>query len=77
MKKYKCKIKGLDCVNCANELEEALRKITVIDNVNISFMAEKLTFECEEENKDVALENITKVIKKEEPDVTIEEVYGG
>ena len=73
MKKYKCKIKGLDCVNCANELEEALRKITVIDNVNISFMAEKLTFECEEENKDVALENITKVIKKEEPDVTIEE----
>ncbi len=74
MKKYKCKIKGLDCVNCANELEEALRKITVIDNVNISFMAEKLTFECEEENKDVALENITKVIKKEEPDVTIEEV---
>ena len=74
MKKYKCKIKGLDCVNCANELEEALRKITVIDNVNISFMAEKLTFECEEENKDVALEKITKVIKKEEPDVTNEEV---
>ena len=74
MKRYKCKIKGLDCVNCANELEEALGKIDIVDNVSISFITEKLTFECEEENKDVALENITKVIKKEEPDVTIEEV---
>lgn len=74
MKRYKFKISGLDCANCANELEEALKKIDLIENVTISFMTEKLIFECAEEKKEEALERIRKVIKKEEPDVTIEEV---
>lgn len=73
MGKYKFKIKNLDCANCANELEEALKKVDIIENVSISFMTQRLTFECMEENKEKALEKIRKVIKKEEPDVTIEE----
>ncbi len=74
MNKYKFKIKNLDCANCANELEGALQKIDMIENVSISFMTQKLTFECIEEKKEQALEKIRKIIKKEEPDVTIEEV---
>lgn len=73
MKRYKFKISGLDCANCANQLEEALKKIDIIQNVSISFMAEKLAFECVEEKKEEALENIRKIIKKEEPDVEIKE----
>lgn len=72
MKKYKFKINDLDCANCANELERSLQKIDIIENVNISFMTQRLTFECLEENYNEALEKIKKVIKKEEPDVTIE-----
>lgn len=74
MNKYKFKIKNLDCANCANELEGALQKIDIIENVSISFMTQKLTVECTEENKEQALEKIRKVIKKEEPDVKLEEV---
>ena len=74
MKKYKFKIKNLDCANCANELERALQKIDIIENVSISFMTQKLVFECAEEDKEQALEKIKKIIKKEEPDVVIEEV---
>ncbi len=74
MNKYKFKIKNLDCANCANELERTLQKIDIIENVSISFMTQKLTFECNEENKEQAIEKIRKVIKKQEPDVTIEEV---
>ncbi len=74
MNKYKFKIKNLDCANCANELERALQKIDMIENVSISFMTQRLTFECTEANKEQALEKIRKIIKKEEPDVTIEEV---
>lgn len=74
MKKYKFKILNIDCANCANELEKALEKIEKIENVSISFMTQRLTFECEEENKEEVLERIRKVVKKEEPDVTIEEV---
>ena len=46
MKDYKYKIEGLDCANCANLLEESLRKIDLIENVSISFMMERLTFSC-------------------------------
>lgn len=74
MKKYKLKIKGLDCANCANELESALSKIDIIDNVSISFMSERLSFECLEEVYEKAIEMITKVINRNEPDVTIEEL---
>ena len=74
MQEYKFKIKYLDCANCANELEWALKKIDIIENVSINFMTQKLTFECVEEKKKEALEKIRKVIKKEEPDVVIMEV---
>ena len=37
-------------------------------------MTEKLSFDCEEDNIDEALKEIKKVIKKEEPDVFIEEM---
>lgn len=74
MNKYKFKIKNLDCANCANELERVLQKIDIIENVSINSMTQKLTFECAEENREQALETIRKVIKKEEPHVTIEEV---
>ena len=73
MKSYKFKIEGLDCPNCANELEEALKKVDLISNISINFITQKLSFECEENNIYEALNEIKKVIKKEEPDVTIEE----
>ena len=71
--KYKFKIKGLDCANCAAELEREIKKINGIDDASISFMAEKLIIECEEAVKENVLEEMKKVIKREEPDVTIEE----
>ena len=74
MKDYKYKIVGLDCANCANELEESLRKIDLIENVSISFMTERLSFSCSEDNLNNALKQIKKVIRREEPDVSIEEV---
>ena len=74
MKDYKFKIEGLDCANCANLLEESLRKIDLIENVSISFMMERLTFSSNEDNLNNALKQIKKTIRREEPDVTIEEV---
>lgn len=74
MTKYKYKIKNLDCANCANSLELALQKIEGLENIAISFMTEKLNFECEENEKEKYLEKIKTIIQKEEPDVEIEEV---
>ena len=40
----------------------------------ISFMTERLVIECEENEKREVMDKVNKVIKKEEPDVTIEEI---
>ena len=72
--KYNFKIKGLDCANCAAELERAIQKIEGIDNVTINFMMEKMVIEFDESIKEEIIKKINKVIKKEEPDCTIEEV---
>lgn len=73
MKKI-CKLTGLDCANCAAGLEKAIQKIEGVNNASISFMTEKLIVEFDENDEKEMMKKIKKVIKKEEPDVTIEEV---
>lgn len=68
------KIKGLDCANCAAQLEIALQKIKGVESVSISFMTEKMVIEFDEENKEEIMKKIKKTLKKEEPDVKIEEI---
>lgn len=72
--KSKFKIKGLDCANCASQLERAIQKIEGIESASISFMTEKMEIEYDEAKKKEIMQNVKKVIKREEPDVTIEEV---
>ena len=64
--KSRFKIKGLDCANCAAELERAIEKIDGIDNVSISFMAERMELEFEEVKKEEIMKKLNKVIKIEE-----------
>ena len=72
--KFKFRIKGLDCANCAAELERKIKNIDGVNDASISFMSERLVIECEESIKEDIIEKIKKVIKKEEPDVTIEKI---
>jgi len=72
--KFKFKIKGLDCANCAAELERIIKNTDGVNNASISFMSERLVIECEESIKEDVIEKVKKVIKKEEPDVTIEKI---
>ena len=72
--KVKFKIKGIDCANCAAELERAIQKIDGVTEASLSFMTEKLVMEIEDDRKDELLKNLKKVVKKEEPDCTIEEI---
>ena len=70
----KFKIRGLDCANCANELERAIQKIDGIKSVSINFIAERMELEYDENNEDEIIKKVKKIIKKEEPDVTIENI---
>ena len=64
----------MDCANCAAELERAIQKLDGVESANISFMTQKMEIEYDETRKEEIIQNVKKVIKKEEPDVTIEEV---
>lgn len=71
--KSKFKVRGLDCVNCAANVERAIQKIDEVENVSISFMTQKMELEYDETRKDEIMKKIKKVIKMEEPDMEIEE----
>ncbi|MCI8384398.1 MAG: heavy-metal-associated domain-containing protein [Clostridia bacterium] len=72
--KSKFRVKGLDCANCANELERAIQKLEGVESVSISFMTQKMEIEYDESREEEMIQKVKKLIKKEEPDVTIEEV---
>lgn len=72
--KSKYKIKGLDCANCANELERAIQKINGVESASINFITQKMELEYDDTRKQEIIQNVKKVIKKEEPEVTIEEI---
>ncbi len=40
------KIQGLDCANCARELEEEIEKIGGVNSVTVDFMAQKVIVDC-------------------------------
>ncbi len=70
----KFKIKGLDCANCAAELERAIQKVDGVESVNISFMTERMEIDYDASNKEEIMKKIRKVIKREEPDVELQEI---
>lgn len=68
------KLEGLDCANCAAELERAIAKIDGVKQVNVNFMMQRMELECDDINKDDIIKKVKAVIKKEEPDVEVEEI---
>ncbi len=72
--KKKLLIKGIDCANCAVKLEEKIKKIEGTKNVSMNFLTEKLVYECDDSDAVDIYEKVLKTIKKEEPDVEVEEI---
>lgn len=65
------KIEELCCANCAAKIEEKIKKLDCIKDANLAFMSERLTIEVDEQDLEVAIKEIRKIIKKIEPDCRI------
>lgn len=72
MKRYN--IIGLDCANCAAELERSIAKIDGVKEVSINFMMQRMELLYDENNDEDVIKKVKKVIRKEEPDVELEEM---
>ena len=66
------KLVDLDCANCAAKMEAAVQKIDGVTAASVSFMAQKLLLEADDDKFDAVLKDAVKVAKKVEPDFEIE-----
>ena len=69
--KKKFKLEDLDCANCAAKMEDAIKKISGVTDANVSFMAQKMTVEAEDDRFDEIMKEVAAVCAKVEPDCYI------
>lgn len=69
--KKKFKLEDLDCANCAAKMEEAIKKIAGVNDANVSFMAQKMTIEADDDRFDEIMKEVMAVCAKVEPDCRI------
>lgn len=65
------KLEDLDCANCAAKMERAVAKIDGVDSVSVSFMAQRMAIEADEDRFEEIMEHVVKACKKIEPDCRI------
>ncbi len=64
-------IEGLDCANCARELEEEISKVVGVNSVKISFIVKKITLDIDDEKFDDVLNKVKVLASKFEDGVEI------
>ena len=69
--KKKYKLEDLDCANCAAKMEEAIKKISGVNDANISFMTQKMTIDAEDDKFDEIMKKVVATCAKVEPDCRI------
>ncbi len=69
--KKRYQLMDLDCANCAAKLEDAIKKIDGVHDATVSFMAQKLTLDADDEQFDEIIKKVVKICRKVEPDCTI------
>ena len=61
----------LDCANCAAKMENNIRKIDGVADATVSFMAQKMTVEADDDRFESIMDEVVKVCRKVEPDCEI------
>ena len=59
-KKFKIEV---DCANCAAKIETAIKELPGVKNASVSFMAQKLLLEADDDKFDAVLKDAVKAAK--------------
>lgn len=62
------KIEELDCAHCAAKMEDAISKLDGVNSVTISFLAQKMTIDADDEKFAEIIKEAQKICKRIEPD---------
>ncbi len=69
--KKKFKLEDLDCANCAQKMEDAIKKIDGVTDASVNFMMQKMTIEADDDKFDEIMDQVRETISKVEPDCRI------
>ena len=62
----------VDCANCANLVEEAVKKVAGVKSANVVFMTQKMKIEFDDDaDIEAVMKEVVLVAKKVEPDFEI------
>lgn len=64
-------LEELDCANCAQKMENGIRKVDGVESCTVTFMTKKMVIEGDENKFDNILQEAKKIIRKLEPDVVL------
>ncbi len=62
----------VDCANCAAKIETAVKALPGVRNASVSFMAQKMLLDAEDDQFDAVLKQAVKAARRIEPDFEIE-----
>ena len=65
------KVEDLDCAHCAAKIEDAIKKLDGVNSATVSFFAQKITVDVDEDKADTVLKELVKTAEKIEPDCTV------
>ena len=65
------KIEDLECAHCAAKMQEAIQKLDGVHSATVSFLAEKITVDIDEEIAKGLGKILNDICKKIEPDCNV------
>lgn len=65
------RLEDLDCANCAQKMEDGIRKLEGVRDVSVNFIGQRMTLEAEDADFDRILKAVVKTIRKIEPDCRV------
>lgn len=69
--KKKFKMQNLDCAHCAEKMEAAIKKLDGVNDASVSFFAEKVMIDAEDEKFEEVLQQAIECVHKVNPDTDI------
>ncbi len=66
-------LEDLDCAHCAALIEERVGRLEGVSQSRVTLLTQKLVVEVSEEKESGLFKEITKIVKKLEPDVEVRE----
>lgn len=65
------RLEGLDCANCAAKIEKNIRKLDGVTDATVSFFAQKLVLEAEDDRFDEIVKEVAALVHRVDPDCTM------